>query len=280
MTQPKLILALGAGVQSTTVLLMSCKGELPKLDGAIFSDTHWEPPSVYAHFEKLKEEAARGGIPIHLVSQGNLHTDNITASVGGVKSKGQRYAALPLFVKQPDGKKGMIRRQCTYEYKIRPMHRKIRELVGLKPRQRAPKDQVLVHQWFGISADEPSRMRMSEHPWICFKYPLIYDLPKRMHRDDCYAWLRRNGWGDTPRSACIGCPFHSNHEWRHLRENEPEAWAQALEFDETIRHRDKMNGEVFLHQRLIPLGEVDIDSPEDKGQLGLWDNECGGMCGV
>lgn len=32
------ILSLGAGVQSTTVLLMSCLGELPPLDCAIFND--------------------------------------------------------------------------------------------------------------------------------------------------------------------------------------------------------------------------------------------------
>ena len=33
--EPKLrILSLGAGVQSTTVLLMSCRGDLPKLDTA------------------------------------------------------------------------------------------------------------------------------------------------------------------------------------------------------------------------------------------------------
>ena len=35
------VLSLGAGVQSTTVLLMSCLGELPKLDAAVFADTQW-----------------------------------------------------------------------------------------------------------------------------------------------------------------------------------------------------------------------------------------------
>lgn len=37
------VLSLGAGVQSTTVLLMSWAGELPPLDCAIFADTGWEP---------------------------------------------------------------------------------------------------------------------------------------------------------------------------------------------------------------------------------------------
>ena len=33
------VLSLGAGVQSSTLLLMSCRGVLPKLDAAIFADT-------------------------------------------------------------------------------------------------------------------------------------------------------------------------------------------------------------------------------------------------
>ena len=44
MSNPTLrILSLGAGVQSSVVLLMSIKGILPRLDAAIFADTQWEP---------------------------------------------------------------------------------------------------------------------------------------------------------------------------------------------------------------------------------------------
>lgn len=32
------VLSLGAGVQSSVLLLMSCRGELPKLDAAVFAD--------------------------------------------------------------------------------------------------------------------------------------------------------------------------------------------------------------------------------------------------
>ncbi|KKN55324.1 hypothetical protein LCGC14_0583140, partial [marine sediment metagenome] len=47
-TKPHLrILSLGAGVQSTAVLLMSCQGVLPPLDAAVFADTGWEPKAVY-----------------------------------------------------------------------------------------------------------------------------------------------------------------------------------------------------------------------------------------
>ncbi len=61
------VLSLGAGVQSTCVLLMSCRGVLPKLDCAVFADTGWEPKAVYDHLEWLKGEAERAGIPVHVV---------------------------------------------------------------------------------------------------------------------------------------------------------------------------------------------------------------------
>ena len=36
---PKRVLSLGAGVQSTALLLMMIHGEIPKADAVIFSDT-------------------------------------------------------------------------------------------------------------------------------------------------------------------------------------------------------------------------------------------------
>jgi hypothetical protein len=70
------LLSLGAGVQSTTLLILSARGELPKLDAAIFSDTGWEPREVYEHLDRLEREvAAPAGIPIHRVARGNLRDD-------------------------------------------------------------------------------------------------------------------------------------------------------------------------------------------------------------
>ncbi len=43
------LLSLGAGVQSTTVLLLACEGEIPRFDVALFADTGWEPSAVYAN---------------------------------------------------------------------------------------------------------------------------------------------------------------------------------------------------------------------------------------
>ena len=47
----------------------------------------------------------------------------------------------------------MGRRQCTEHYKVRPIRRKIRELLGLRKRQRIPSG-ATIELWLGISTDE------------------------------------------------------------------------------------------------------------------------------
>src|SRR5437660_1604308 len=48
------ILNLGAGVQSTTLYLMSMRGEAPKFECAIFADTGEESEATYAHLSWLE----------------------------------------------------------------------------------------------------------------------------------------------------------------------------------------------------------------------------------
>src|SRR5690606_41859438 len=106
------VLSLGAGVQSSTVLLMSCRGLLPQLDAAIFADTQWEPREVYEHLDWLEAQAHEAGIPVFRVTGGDLRQHTLEGFVRGSKKDGQRYATLPLHVLQPNGSHGMIRRQC------------------------------------------------------------------------------------------------------------------------------------------------------------------------
>ena len=128
----------------------------------------------------------------------------------------------------------------------------------------------------------PHRMKPSRLPWIEHIFPLI-DL--RMTRDDCKRWFKDNDYPEPPRSACTFCPFHSNEEWRYLRDNNPREFAEAIEFEKELQEAlrkctgsAKLQGDVFLHRDLKPLGEIDFD---DKGEpeLDLWGNECSGMCG-
>ena len=139
----KQFLSLGAGVQSSAVLLMSIRGELPKLDAALFADTGYEPPAVYTWLKFLCQAAEDAGIRIETVRWRNIRQDALDNQVPGNKTPGKStWGSMPFYVLQPDGKKGMVRRQCTERYKIRPLERKIRDLLGIKPRSRGPKEIV------------------------------------------------------------------------------------------------------------------------------------------
>lgn len=254
-------LSLGAGVQSSALLLMACAGELPKPDHAIFADTQWEPAAVYRQLEYLREQAEKAGIAFHVVTTGDIKQDfKLTPNE---KSK---LISPPLFIRE-NGEVGMLQRQCTRDYKITPVRRKLRELQSDKKEP--------VELWIGISWDEVQRMKPAPLQWLKHRWPLI---EKRLRREDCLRWMSDHGHPVPPKSACIGCPFHSNSAWLEMRKNDPESWASAVEADRSVRVGwGKLTGEAYLHPSGMPLDEAPL---EYRGQLDLWPNECEGMCGL
>jgi hypothetical protein len=271
------VISLGAGVQSTTMALMAARGEIaPMPDCAIFADTQAEPAAVYRHLEWLMSPGVLP-FPVYVVTAGNL-----SEHVAAIRPKG-RYInfEIPAFVKSPDGSVALINRSCTRDFKIDPIRRKVRELLGIAGR-RSPRG-VVIHQWIGISIDEAQRMKPSREVWQEMRWPLI---EKRMSRHDCLAWLRRNGYPLPTKSACTFCPYHSNSEWRALTEEE---FAGACEVDNRLRSRPpeayRTKGILYLHRSCVPLSEVDLSTPAERGSPPLFDvdgfgNECEGMCGL
>ena len=77
------VLSLGAGVQSTALLLMSIRGDVERFDCAIFADTGWESAAVYEHLSWLTGEAERAGIPLRRVSRGNIRADALRSTIRG-----------------------------------------------------------------------------------------------------------------------------------------------------------------------------------------------------
>lgn len=270
MTHPIRVLSFGAGVQSSTILRMMIHGEIETVQHAIFSDTGWEPTAVYDHMKAMRIEAEAAGIEFHIVSNGNIREDALNPD--------KRFASMPLHVINRKGDPAMGRRQCTREYKIKPLVAKQREIAGLNPGQRCKEHRITTV--IGISWDEVQRMKDPLYPWIVNEYPLI---EHRMTRQDCLKWNDQHGYGQPPRSSCIGCPFHSNVEWRAIRD-EPELWADAVAFDEAIRQEPVaarlFQGTAYLHPARIPLSQVDLRTLEEHGQGNLFDMECEGMCGL
>ncbi len=257
------VLSLGAGVQSTALLLMGIHGEFgDRPDVAIFADTRSEPAGVYRHLDWLREFCAGIGFPLLTVTAGDLGAVTLAMARG----EGTRFASLPFFVSSPTRRgSGMIRRQCTSDYKIVPIRRAMRSLVGKRGQ---------VELWMGISADEWARMKDSDRQWITHRYPLV---ERRISRQGCLDWLAGHGYPKPPKSACTFCPFHSNAVWREMKQTDPVSWREAVEFDAQVRHLPRIAGEVYLHSSLKPLDEVYLG----EDQIDLWANSCeGGHCGV
>lgn len=263
------ILSLGAGVQSSTMALMAAHGKIfPMPDAAIFADTQWEPRKVYEWLTWLEKQLP---FPVHRVTKGSLREDAIRKQ----NSTGGRFASIPWHIQMPNGDRAMGRRQCTAEYKIGPLNKEKRRLLGYQARKRIPVGSVST--WIGISTDEASRMKPSTERWSINRFPLI---EKEMSRNDCLKWMAKKGYPQPPKSSCIGCPFHSDKEWRAIKAD-PESWADALTIDEIIREPARgMRGTQYMHRSCKPLSEVDLRTAEEAGQMSMFDMECEGMCGV
>lgn len=271
------VLSLGAGVQSSTLALMAAHGEItPMPEAAIFSDTMHEPASVYTWLDWLEKKLP---FPVLRVSKGDLDKSATTVRIS---KDGNAYCktGLPVFF---NGGGGIASRQCTEDFKIVPIRRACRELVAedLKVWRRSKSKAPLVSQWIGISLDEVTRMKASRDPWIVNRWPLI---EKEMKRHDCIRWLEAHGYPRPPRSACRFCPYKSNHEWRLLRDSEPEEFAKAVDFERRLQSAYSRSRTCkalpFLHRSGVQLDKVDLSTDTDRGQMNFFQNDCLGMCGV
>lgn len=286
------ILNLGAGVQSTTLYLWAIDGEL-KIDRAIFADTGDEPEAVYRHLDYL---AGLNGPEIEIVkpfetSLGDNLIHGIRAAEGeeGLPDFVQRadtVISIPTFLS--DGKTGgMGRRQCTGEYKIKPIERRVRQLCGLTRGQKS--NEPVAVQLMGLSFDEPRRVanvkqRFQSVRWSLAQFPLFDEY---MTRADCVKYLRKRLPDyEVPRSACVFCPYHSDDEWLRVKNNTND-WARAVAIDEALRDpasvcHSQMDHVQYLHHSRLPLVQIDFQpkAPDQQGRINFSTFDCEGMCGV
>jgi len=297
------IISLGAGVQSSTMALMAAKGEItPMPTAAIFADTQDEPESVYKWLDWLEKQLP---FPVYRVTNGSLskkalemrttkdgRSFTVTSIPYHTLSDGEETTCVNCntrttkrtdglvcdecgsgkFVTRKINRIGMIpHRTCTADFKIKPLLKKARQLGQIKRGQKS----VGVIQWIGISLDEISRMKPSREKWAESIWPLV---EKRMTRHDCLLWMQRNGFPKPPRSACVFCPFHSDAEWKNLKENDPVAFERAVAKSKGLT--SNFHSKIFLHKSCRPLSDVDFSTEEERGQINMFNNECEGMCGV
>lgn len=253
MSEPIHIISLGAGVQSSTMALMAAHGEITPLPKcSIFADTQDEPRGVYEHLKILIPALP---FPVIQVSAGKLSDVLLRRKFLG--KNGKRSISIPSY----GDRGGISLRQCTREFKVDCINRKIREL------RNGAKKVVL---WIGISLDEVHRMKPNQRKSIENRWPLI---EKRMTRHDCLRWLASHGYPQPPKSACIYCPYHSDPVWREIKHGNQ--WDEVVAIDHELNKRGQ-----FLHKSRLPIDQVDFSTDEDHGQQVMFGNECEGMCGV
>ncbi len=286
----------GAGRQSSCFVLMACHGEIEAPDFVVMANTGDELEATLTYWaEVLVPAMDKAGIPhvvvrrkhTHKTQQGEFSDGDIRRDTLRSVAEGSRIANAPFFVDKGNGKRGMMKRACTAEYKIDPINKWIkRELFGLTPGHRMITKSVkrTVTQWLGIATEESQRATgNSGAEWSTLVYPLL-DLG--MSTADCVAKIVELGYPIPPKSACVSCPFRSDDSWARMAAEEPEAFASAVDFDLQLRHPEGMGrlndgqatadyhedmhfvkGSLFpayLHDSLTPLGEVEL--PEWKGQ--------------
>jgi hypothetical protein len=284
-------LNLGAGVQSTALYLMSIDGsepEVPRFDAAIFADTQEEPDEVYRHLEWLEKQ---GGPPIIRTTAGKLGDalEQGSDANGNTGSEGGHFISIPAYtLNHQTGDRGLVRRQCTGDFKVKPIERLIREHCGGQFGRPLPKE-VIVHQYMGLSFDEPKRVIRVKERFLAKPSNWRVHFPlweMQYERSDCKAYLRDRMPYEVPRSACVFCPFKSDEEWRRLRDDDPKGWQRAVHIDKVCRTGRNLDAHRYLHKACVPLDEVDLRPKDEKsGQLNMFahlrgfQDECEGYCG-
>ena len=198
-------------------------------------------------------------------------------------SGSRSYVDIPLYLKGRNGEgHGIGRRQCTDNYKIRPIRRrKIRDLLGTQdPEAAGPR-------WNHRRALAGNLHRRG-HPHEGLPRQVDGEpLPPHRggHVPEGLPGLVAKARYDRPleRSVCVACPFQSRYRWVETKRRWPELFAEAVEIDARLRDGLAFAKEPYLHTLRMPLAEaVALDEAKlgTDGQRDGFGNECEGHCGV
>jgi hypothetical protein len=259
----------GGGVQSTAIALMLIHqpqrfSKLP--DYIVFADPGAESPQTYRHIKKMFRLLVDAGFECRIIRPKQA-----------IQHSNRGLQTVPWFTRSLSDNVGMLRRQCTREYKIDPINRFIRKELGYEKGERVKVGSAIV--WLGISTDEIKRVRINPRKWINNFYPLI---EMNIDRNECqllnYSYLDYL----VPKSSCYFCPFTKRTEWERRKKEDPRAFNRAVALDEKIRHlptfgKAKIEDACYVSGNAYPLN----NSVNDQLTLDFgFERECSGHCGV
>lgn len=215
--EPLQVLSFGGGTQSSAMLILIEMGKLPKPDIVIFSDTGSEEDFTLKHVHEVAKPFVESmGIPFLVVKHEMALHDYFA-----------KNRTIPM----------IGNRSCTSQFKIGPIRRAMREIVGNKRKH------ILATCWLGITTDEQSRrVDESDVQWCNTSYPLLDDY--RMSRNCCIDLLEIHGW-EVQKSGCWLCPYAGPRHWPKLKARRPDLFAKAVEMEEAVFQRRREENEVI-----------------------------------
>jgi len=232
---------------------MAALGDIEPVAAVIHADTTHERSATYAFVARFTPWLEAHGIRVVTVQPTDAESVD---RFGGVM--------VPGYTVTPKGD-GQLSRQCTQQWKRAPIRRWLQANRNGQP----------VEMLLGISRDEWHRAKDSDVKYITHRWPL---LELNMTTGDCINYLERNGLEVPGKSACVFCPYHNKRAWQEMKRENGDDWRKAVEVDEAIR-KVRPPYDLFVHSARIPLVDVDLSTPEDRGQLRLLNEECdSGYC--
>lgn len=275
-SKPFKALSWGMGAPSTSLGVLSALGHLDPLDLIITADTAWERKATYEARDFYIEWFRDHGMRVEVIEDQDIRVQGAA-----------EHVHMPFWTSTG----GPLRRQCTREFKIRPIKRRVREIMGYD-RSRPPHPPAgAVETWLGYTWEEVGRQRESDVSYITHRYPLI---KKRWTRENCQGFLAGLGLPVPVKSACVGCPYRTAGEWVELKLESPGEFQDAVDFDEANRVSEELaragRDTDYLYilkdprtDNPVPLKDADLEAmaawQKRKGTQGML-NFCEGPCGT
>ncbi|NOT01203.1 MAG: phosphoadenosine phosphosulfate reductase family protein [Phycisphaerales bacterium] len=210
-----------SGGKDSAAMAIYLRDRLPELD-YVFSDTDKELPETYDYLARI--EAFLGKQIIRLRADRGF--DHWLQIYGG-------YLPSPRM------------RWCTKMLKIRPFEAWVEELGD-----------VDVQMYVGIRADENRGGYKPTKPNITPVYPFI---EAGITLDGVHRILEESGVGVPPyyswrtRSGCFFCFYQRKHEWVGLKENHPDLFELAKQYEKT----DQDTGQRYTWSERESLAELE-----------------------
>ena len=263
------VLSSGGGTQSNCMIVLVAMGLIPKPDLIAMVDTEREASNVFDFQRKyILPICEKIGVEYVIVKKSDFTDCDITY-------KSDSETVLPAFFTEYDGRKpdGTCNKQpgfCSDKWKKDPLHRYLNRRFGEKELTKRGVD-----FWIGMSLEERSRVNFPSGKWQKL-YPLF---EAQILREQAIKIVMDYGLPEPPRSACWMCPNRHDDEWLWMKENIPDDFARAVQFEKALQKEYEW---LWLHREGKPLSELNFkDLSRSTKQDDMFEKYCDtGMCFV